>query len=198
MPTGIRYDISVVGTKYTEAFTSKDQWLHYLGKVWAALGPEAVRNIQSEIGQKKFKNSIGRLQRSVTWESSDWSMIVYMDPAIAPHAIYQEKGVHRHEMRYLLTATRPIPIPTGETYKTDPGGKYPRTVFRWATEKWMGVPHPFEDHRGRTRMATGWVHPGYEGKYFFRDGIKHTLEVASERIKGLVFMMKEDTGEGEA
>ena len=44
-------------------------------------------------------------------------------------------------------------------------------------------------------MATGWIHPGYEGKRFFRKGIVATMEEAQKRLRGLVFKLIEEAGE---
>jgi hypothetical protein len=178
----VTYRVEIAGTNLLDKFTSKDQWAKYVGKVWSVLGPTAVRNILNEINQVQWRHATGNLQRAVAWQSGTWSMVVYMDPAVAPYAIYQEVGVHEHVMRYLLTATRPIPLPVGRRPPT----------YRWATERWMGVPHPFVDDEGNQRMATGWTHPGYEGKFYFRRGIERTLEEASSRLRGLVFRMTQE------
>jgi hypothetical protein len=188
----VQYHIDVVGTRFSEAFANEDEWVKHLRAVWEAIGNASLRNILDEINAASWKNPTGRLQRAVAWEAEDYAMIVYMDPSVAPHAIYQEFGVQAHVMRYLLNATGPIPVPTGETYLTDPKGKYPRTVFRKATERWMGVPHPYTDQRGVMRMASGWQHPGYEGKRYFRKGIERTLEEAQDHLKTVVLRMREE------
>lgn len=187
MPTAhsVGYSIEVVGTRVADLVKDEKQWLKYLGAAWKAIGESTVKHVQDEISLVRFKNSTGRLQRAVAWESSDYSLIVYMDPLIAPHAAYQEFGVRPHVMRYLLGRT--VPIPTGEKS----GGKYATTVLRTATNRWMGVPHPYVDQRGQPRMATGWMHPGYEGKKFFRKGVDATLEEATKHIKGLAFKLTE-------
>ena len=191
----VTYTVEVVGTRVAERMKDEQAWVRYLRAAWQAIGTSAVKNIQEQIAGISWKNPTGRFARAVAWEAQDYSLIVYMDPNIAPHAIYQELGVKTHIMRYLLNATGPIPIPTGENYMTDPKGKYPRTVFRTALEKWMGVPHPYVDHRGQTRMATGWVHPGYEGKKFFEKGIIATMEETQRHLRGLVFKLIKETGE---
>jgi hypothetical protein len=192
MAINVAYNVEVVGVKGTENIKSEEMWRAYIAKTWETIGPLAVKNIQTEIGNVKWKKANGSFPRAVSWRADKYKMIVFMDPAIAPHAVYQEIGVHEHTMLYLLTATRPIPVPTGESYLTDPKKKYPRTVFRWATQRWMGVPHPYTDQRGVQRMATGWVHPGYEGKRFFRKGIDATLEEATRHLKLLVFKLTEN------
>jgi len=172
-----------VGTKLAENFADESKWAKYLAKVWTAIGTSAVQNIQDQLGAIQFKNSTGRLQRAVSWKSYDWGVLIYMDKDIAPHALWQEIGVKEHTMTYLLKAAGPIPVPTGHP---SPHG----IAFRPALEKWMGVPHQYKDsYDGSIKWATGWVHPGYEGKYFFRDGIKNAVKDASQRLRGVIFEM---------
>lgn len=172
----ITYDVDVVGLNTTRRVTDIDKFRRYISKAMTAIGASGVKNINARINACNWKKHPRTIPRSIDFNAKDWEVTIYSDPAISPHAIYQEEGVREHEMRYLLGATRPIPLEIGRV-----------TIFRWATERWMGVPHPFVDPKsGLVMHATGWVHPGYEGKHFFRDGIKDTMIEATNKLKGIV------------
>ena len=193
-PASVRYEVSVVGSRGMDRITDPDRWREFLQKAWEAIGLEAVANITDEIGSAGFKNPTGNLQKAVSWMASTYALLIYMDPKVAPYAVYQERGVHEHVMTYLLTtgdsSARPIPIGPG--------------VYRWATRRWMGIPHPYTDlsdsalHQpwgalaGAGKIASGWRHPGYPGKRYFRKGIVRTLDYAAEQFRTLIFRMSED------
>lgn len=172
----ITYQIRVEGLNTGKRISNIGKFREYVSKAMVAIGASGVRNITHRIMQQDWKNAPRRLQRSIRFEAEDWSVKIYADPDIAPHAVYQEYGVEEHTMRYLLHANAPIPIKIGSAL-----------IYRWATERLMGVPHRMQDpHSGLIMQATGWVHPGYEGKYFFRDGVKDTAEEATNRLRALV------------
>ena len=172
----ITYNIKVEGLATGKNISNIGKFRAYVQKAMVAIGATGVRNITHRIMQQDWKNSPRRLQRSIRFEAGDWSVKIFADPDIAPHAVYQEYGVEEHTMRYLTSATRPIPIRIGTAL-----------IYRWATERLMGVPHRIQDPQsGLIMQATGWVHPGYEGKYFFRDGVKDTAEEATTRLRALV------------
>lgn len=171
-----RYTIEVVGTNAIKNLGDVSKFKNYVKKVMTAIGPTAVKNIQASIMRQEWKSAPRVLPKAVHYRIGDWYIEIFIDPNIAPFAIYQEEGVRTHEMRYLLRATSSIPLPVGRA-----------TVYRWATEKNMGRPHTYIDPKsGLVKMATGWIHPGYPGKYFFRDGIKDTLKEVIERQRYLV------------
>lgn len=171
----LTYDIDVVGFNASKRIDI-DKFRAYISKAMTAIGGAGVRNINSRIMACDWKNSPRTINRSISFDAKDWQVTIYSNPHISPHAIYQEEGVERHEMRYLLKASSSIPLKVGKA-----------KVYRWATERWIGVPHTFVDpHSGLVMNASGWVHPGYPGKYFFRDGIKDTMIEATNKLKGLV------------
>jgi len=172
----ITYNIKVEGLNSGKHISNINKFREYVQKAMAAIGAAGVKNITHRIMQQDWKNSPKRLQRSVRFEAHDWSVSIFADPDIAPHAVYQEYGVEEHTMRYLEKATSPIPIRIGNAL-----------IYRWAREKQMGVPHQIQDpHSGLIMQATGWVHPGYEGKYFFRDGVRDTVDEATTKLRALV------------
>lgn len=172
----ISYQIEFVGTNASDNLQDTKKFVSFIRKSMTAIGVSAVRNIHQQIAQKDWKHHPRTLGRAIRYEVDDWSVTIYSDDAIAPHAIYQEEGVERHEMRYLLRATSSIPLKIGKAQ-----------IFRWATEKWMGVPHPFVDPKsGMVMQASGWVNPGYPGKHYFRDGIADTISEVTERFRGMV------------
>lgn len=172
----ITYTIEFVGTTAGDNIANASKFKQFISRAMVAIGTSAVRNIHDQIAQKEWKHRPRTLGRAIRYEATEYDVTIYSDDAIAPHAIYQEEGVDRHEMRYLLHATSPIPLRIGKV-----------TIFRWATERWMGVPHDFVDPKsGMVMQASGWVNPGYPGKYYFRDGISETVREASERLKNVV------------
>jgi len=172
----ISYTMEFVGTTELDNIQDAKKFVAFVRKGMTGIGVSAVRNINNQIAQKEWKRRPRTLGRAIRYEVDDWGVTIYSDNAIAPHAIYQEEGVERHEMRYLLHATSSIPLKIGKAQ-----------IFRWATEKWMGVPHPFVDPKsGMVMQASGWIHPGYRGKYYFRDGISDTIAEFTERFRGLV------------
>jgi len=152
----------IVGTNAPGAVES-ERLMRLVEATLRVIGADAVKEIQERLAQANFKDSKGGIQRALGWEVDGATLTVSVDERVAPYAKYQESGVRRHEMRYLLKSTRPIPVKGG------PGC----VVFRWAKEEDMGREHLYKDecHGGAMAMASGWVHPGYEGKHFFRDGI---------------------------
>jgi len=138
--------------------------------------------VSDSIAETQFKASQGRLARSPRYEVDETGGAVWIDKTIAPHASHVEHGVRRHEMRYLLKATSPIPIRL-------PGGKM---LYRYATPKWMGRPHPAWDYEGSERLQTqmmtkGWIHPGYPGKFYFRTGVQEGMRRVREKQRRVVF-----------
>lgn len=174
------YKIEVIGTNASKNITDISRFEQYVSKLMSAIGQAAVKNIRARMMEKEWKRKPVLIQRALGWRSDTWWVDIFIDPTIAPHAVYQEYGVEEHVMRYLLKATCPIPRTLGR-------GKGAATIYRWATEKWMGVPHSFvEPFSGMVMEATGWVHPGYPAKNFFTEGIVDTIKEAVERSKALV------------
>lgn len=177
----VTYNVEVVGTNVSQNITDMGKFERYVQKLLGVIGASAQRHIRERIDENEWKRAPVMLRRATRYKVEPWAVEIFMDENIAPHAIYQEEGVRRHEMRYLLNATRPIPIGLGR-------GRKAVTLFRWATERWIGIPHTYVDpFSGMVREATGWVHPGYPGKYFFQRGIQDTMTEAAERARGLVF-----------
>jgi hypothetical protein len=175
-PGAMQYNIEFVGTNSSDNIIDPNKFKRYIRTAMGAIGASAVQNVNRRINEQEWKHQPRTLGRAIRYEASDWGVSIYSDDRIAPHARYQEEGVERHEMRYLLQATSSIPLRIGNV-----------TIFRWATENWMGIPHRFVDpHSGLVMQATGWIHPGYPGKHYFRDGIKDTIREASQRLRGLV------------
>lgn len=178
--------LEIVGLKEGVRVIDPDKFMLLIERFLAASAKTCHREIQNRLGQVEFKHSKGRIQRALRYEvGDDWSA-VFMDERIAPHARHVEHGVKPHTMRYLLKATRPIPVGVGNV-----------TLFRWATEKWMGTPHPMVDPTsGLVFMTKGWQHPGYAGKYYFRDGTLAAMEIV--KSKGTRFILRatieQDTG----
>lgn len=172
------YDVQIVGSDFEDrVINNPEKFKRGLNKLVRAMAVLAYESVSEKLRNTPFKKSTGRIQQALRWDSGEFWSAVYMDDRIAPHAVYQERGVQKHTMRYLLKATAPIPIPVGNV-----------TIHRWATEKWMGRPHPAVDpHSGLVFMTKGWIHPGYEGHFFMRDGVREAVEKMSERMPEFVF-----------
>jgi len=159
------YSVRFGEIKGIKNLATRQVWERQLPKVLNQIGLLVQREVIKKLNTASFKNSAGLIQKSIKFrvDLEKSRVIIYSDPSVAPYAKYQESGVKRHQMRYLLKAVRAIPLEFADVKGI---------TFRRATEKSM------QDGR--------WVHPGYEGKHFFRDGVKEAVKLVQERLKSLV------------
>jgi len=141
----------------------REAWQRNLPKFLNQLGLLVQKEIIKKLNSTRFKHQTGTIQNSIKFKAQPEKnrVIIYADIGVAPHAVYQERGVQKHQMVYLSTAVRPIPL----------AGK-PGTTWRWASKKSMD--------EGK------WVHPGYPGKFFFRDGVMSAIKLMNQQLKRLV------------
>ena len=178
MSVTVGYGVEIVGSNLDEVMENDpEKFIRYLNALLKAMAKETYEHVSANLAAIPFKKPTGTLQHALRWDSGDGWAAVYMDDRIAPYAPHVETGVHPHTMRYLLKATSAIPVQVGSA-----------TLFRWATEKWMGRPHTIVDPvSGLVHMSKGWQHPGYEGRYFMRDGVRDAVKVIDERTENFVF-----------
>lgn len=182
------YEISLVGADQQGFRGTADRLQKQMNRIMQKVTEEAYTFVMTELQIQQFKKSTGNINRAVgySWDETSGEGSVYVDTKIAPYAICVERGVKTHVMRYLLKAKRPIPVPSQKTGNIK---------FRWATEKWMGRPHLIEldeDEGGGWYMTKGWTHPGYEGRHFFRQGIKSGVASARSHLRrNWVFRVRE-------
>lgn len=114
--------------------------------VYRRVGMKGVINIRSEIDKRELIKS-GKMRKSVGYKMTPQGVRF----TVADPAPYLEKGIRKHQMRYLTKALKPIPLDAVNG------------IFRWATPKSM--------KEGK------WVHPGFKrGKGFIRTAVKRTRE----------------------
>ncbi len=177
MSATMGYGVEIVGSNLDQAIEDPMAMERYLNKLLRATAKEIYNRVGSKLEAIDFKNPSGAIQNALKWDSGDGWAAVYMEDSIAPYAQYVETGVKAHTMRYLLKAESAIPIKVGNA-----------TIQRRATEKWMGRPHPIVDPvSGMVMMTKGWMHPGYEGHYFMRDGVEEAVQIADEKTENFVF-----------
>jgi hypothetical protein len=148
-----------------------DLWSKHLPAMLRKIGLAVQHEIIVELTKAGFKNPTGTIEKSIKVDVNvgESSVIIYADKQVAPYAIYQERGVHRHQMTYLTRATRAIPLGFANVKGT---------IFRKATPKSMS--------EGK------WVHPGYVGKWFFDKGVKSAFEKIQQSTKELLLSIQGD------
>lgn len=121
------------------------------------IGAKGVSNIRNELKARNLIDT-GDTKKSITYNMTPQG-VKFIAEGAAP---YLEKGVRKHQMKYLMNSSKPIPVDVMNA------------VFRWATPK---------------SMAEGkWVHPGFKrGKGFMSSAIKKTREQTSEDIKQVAY-----------
>ena len=89
---------------------------------------------------------------------------------VADPAPYLERGVKSHKMKYLMKATRPIPIELASG----------AVIFRWASPKSM-------------RKKGSWRHPGFDrGKGFMKKAVNKTREEGISQINEIARKIVKD------
>jgi hypothetical protein len=122
---------------------------------YRSIGQKGVNNIRSEI-KKRDLILTGDMYRSVRYKMTPNGVKYLVDEP----ASYLEKGIRKHQMKYLMKSKKPIPVDVANG------------IFRWASPK---------------SMAEGkWVNPGVKrGKRFFETAVKRTREQTAEQFKSI-------------
>ena len=193
----MQYTVEIVGSQLPLKIAQSSVLENFiLTKLLPEIGHIIQKHVMDKIKNYPFKNSNGRLLGAVRMRvvPEQWMVEVYNDKALAPWAIWQEKGVHEHQMRYLLNHHNPNTIPyvvkgvrflfAGRNSK-----KWGAKGVRFATitsasfdqiSKWSGRPK--------------WTHPGYPGKFFYRDGLVEALDEIRGKFKRFTFRVVTESG----
>ncbi len=228
-PYGLKIDIVSLPESWLR-LSDKAEWDKQTQALLTRIGmvcQKHIRNIMQGIEPRRdgtivrFQEATGRGVQSIQWELKGNAVEIFADDKTktksgTSYLVYQEHGVAKHAMRYLIGRTIPFVLVKGmrANPKTGtivqgvtrfkfagPGSRYAGTAggqiaqtrkvgqealdgqvrFSTITEATFSKPSDFNPTGFR------WWHPGYSGKYFFRDGIYRGLEEASSAIEGLAF-----------
>jgi hypothetical protein len=117
------------------------------------IGAIGVNNIRSEIKKRNLVKT-GETYRSIHYKMTPQGVKFIAEGAMP----YLEKGIRRHQMKYLMNSNIPVDVAN--------------SVFRWATPKSMG--------EGK------WVHPGFKrGKGMMKSAIKRTRKSLTTELKAI-------------
>jgi hypothetical protein len=108
-------------------------------------------------------------------------VMVYNEKSLAPYAIWQEKGVQKQKMTWLIGKTIPYKIINGHFVFAGRNSPY------FLKDKNVSFAKITAASFNRINPVTGkpsWEHPGYPGKYFYRDGLRESLPGIREQLKG--------------
>ena len=121
------------------------------------IGQKGVNNIRSEIKKRELIKT-GDMYGSVGYKMTPQGVRF----SVADPAPYLEKGIRKHQMKYLMKSKSPIPIDVGDA----------NMIFRWASPKSMS--------EGK------WVHPGFKrGKGFMKTAVVRTRQETVGDIKAI-------------
>lgn len=175
------YEVEIVGTSLPQKIASTNALIdEYRNKVLDQIGNLVRKKIQDKINSFNFKHgSPETLMRAVKIkvDKRNLEVIIYNDNRIAPHAIYQEKGVFAHKMDYLKGKVIPFVSINNHFVFAGRGSPYYNAKdkkFVKVTEKSLAIP-------GK------WFNPGYAGRYFYRDGLKEAVQEIAQHLKHFTF-----------
>ena len=129
------------------------------------VGKIGVKFIKEEISKRKWKakGAAARVKKSI---------FNYVPPSAEyvsfgsnkPYIVYQEKGVKKQPMKWLLGLNKPL----------GPMMFHGKKTFRWAP-------------KNSSVFAQGkWIHPGFKPKRFFEVGVKRTKQFVEQKDKGIL------------
>lgn len=124
----------------------RKQYKKDMQNVLRKIGMKGVWNIRSEIKKRKLIKT-GDMYSSVNYKMTPQGVRFIVDEP----APYLEKGIRKHQMKYLMKAKSPIPIDVGDA----------NAIFRWASP--------------RSMQEGKWIYPGFKrGKGFMSSAVKRT------------------------
>ena len=121
------------------------------------LARAGVKNIKNAQKASTASGKGAKIRKGIRYTIGRSSVTFYLSGI----GVYHNFGVRRHKMRYLMKATRPIPIKDHATGKI---------VWRWASKKSM-------------RKPNSWYNPGMAPKNFLASGVKDLKKEFRQRMR---------------
>lgn len=238
-PYGLKVDIVSLPESWLR-LSDKAEWDKQTQALLQRIGivcQKHIRNIMQGIEPRRdgttvrFQEATGRGIQSIQWELKGNAVEIFADDKTktksgTSYLVYQEYGVAKHAMRYLIGKTIPFVLVrgmranpktgtivqgvtrfkfagAGSRYAGSAGGKISQTkkVGQEALDGQVRfntiTEATFSQHSDFNPTGFKYWHPGYGPKSFFRDGIYKGLEEASGAIEGLAFRIAGGGPEGE-
>lgn len=189
------YSMEIVGTNRPSKIASGNNMKNYLGeKVLPFIGLVIQNKIKDKLNRYQFKKGTGspRMRDAVKMkvDRDKLEVTIFNEKSQAPYAIWQEKGVHKQKMTWLIGKTIPYKIINGHFVFA---GRNSRFFLKDKNVKFAKIT---AESFNRTNPVTGkpsWEHPGYPGKFFYRDGLKESLSEIKEQLKGFTLRVAGDS-----
>ena len=180
------YSLEIVGSNQPTKIAHGDAMKRYLvEKALPFIGLTIQNRIKDKINRYQFKKGTGspKMREAVKMQvdAHNMEVTVYNERSLAPYAIWQEKGVHKQKMTWLIGKTIPYKMINGKFVFA---GRNSRFFMKDKDTRFAKIT---AESFNRTNPVTGkpsWEHPGYPGKWFYRDGLKESIPQIREQLKG--------------
>ena len=193
----VDYNVSIVGSDNLTKIGQGQYIEKYLLTVLLPeIGNIILRHITDKIKAYPFKHQQGHMLNAVKVRiiPNELAVEVYNDATLAPHAIWQEIGVKKQPMLWLIKHKNPNTIPfvirdgrfrfagRGSNFFGAPDVKFVRinSASFGKISKYSGKP--------------SWENPGYPGKFFYRDGLVESMEEIRSKFKDFTFRIVSSMG----
>jgi hypothetical protein len=186
--------MEIVGTNRPSSIASGNAMKRYLAeKVLPFIGLTIQSKIRSKLNTYNFKKGVGspKMRDAVRMrvDQQKLEVVVFNERSLAPYAIWQEKGVHRQKMTWLIGKTIPYKIINGHFVFAGKGSPF---FLKDSNVKFAKIT---AESFNRTNPVTGkpaWEHPGYPGKYFYRDGLRESLPAIRAQLRDFTLRVAGD------
>ena len=188
------YSVEIVGTNRPAAVASGDNMKRYLAKrLLPFIGFTIQKTIKDKINRYEFKKGTGSQKMrdavNMTINEQELSVTVSNNRSLAPYAIWQEKGVKKQKMTWLIGKTIPYKIINGHFVFAGRNSPF------FMKDKDVRFAKITAETFSRTNPITGkpsWEHPGFPGKFFYRDGLRESMPAIRAQLKGLTLRVAGD------
>ncbi len=172
-----RYKISLVGTTL-DNLSDTEKWKRVIQKMLTNIGLTVQQEIIALMQSGIFKDPSSRGAQNIKMRVDPEAMRVSVFTTDDAHYLFfQEHGVERQPMAWLLYDRIKKKIPfviIGEK-------------FHWAgygSEHFANPDKRFAKVTQEKLNAGKWWQPGYEGKFFFKEGIERAMVQLDDVLKG--------------
>ena len=188
------YQVQMVGSDLPVRLGDFTRIRRFLAEtVLPQIGNVVRQKIQDKMRAYPFKHTNGNMMHavSVRVDPAKLEVVIFNDNTRAPYAIYQEEGVPKQKMTWLIGKTIPYKIVGGRFVFAGRGSR----LFGTSGVQFAKITANTFNKVNPVTGKPSWENPGYPGKYFYRDGLRESLGEIQGHFKHFTFRMAESSGE---